>query len=602
MTDRPNRNPDSHSPRYWRRHPEQAKRLPETPDDRAAELAERKSHPWSAYLLRTLGAAELWTGLALSTLSGCLWFLSCTPFDLSALSWVAMVPALIAVDRASTRLRASLFCWWAGTVMVGGGFYWIIELLRRFANLSLPVAVLLYVLFCAYQGSVFLLFGWLVRTIRRRTSYSMTLLAPVTMVTSELLVPLLFPSHLAIMQAWHPLVIQIADLTGPMGVTALLLMVNGAVYDLLTNDLLTNDLLTRRRKGLALAIAAAVILLAALLYGKFRMQHFDSLSAGAPKLKIGLVQPNVAYNEKGLEHPEQAGSQLTAIQEQSRELEQGGAQLIVWSETSYPYPLPRDFQEDFPESSNQRIRRGFTTPTVVGALTFSPAESTFYNSALLIDREGRATGRYDKMLLLAFGERVPGEKYFPWLRRYIPQGFGSFTPGKEVSALPLRTADGSAWRLGTMICYEDILPGLLRRVGALHPHLLVNLTNDTWFGARAEPLQHLALAVFGSVEQRTSMVRAVNSGVSAFVDANGRVTQKAYAVDPYYHPRPAESSLSTLPLLEGGHTIFAKVGDLFAYVCALATAFLLVRTEQVSAKTRLKKGPQKKLRIVPRGK
>jgi apolipoprotein N-acyltransferase len=499
-----------------------------------------------------------------------------------------MVPALFVVDRASTRLRASLFCWWAGTVMVGGGFYWLIELLRRFADLSLPLAVPLYVLFCAYQGSVFLLFGWLVRTIRRRTSYSMTLLAPVAMVTSELLVPLLFPSHLAIMQAWHPLVIQIADLTGPMGVTALLLMVNGAAY----------DLLTRRRKGLAPAIAAAVILLAVLLYGKLRMQHFDALSAAAPQLKIGLVQPNVAYNQKGLVHPEQAASQLTAVQERSRELEKAGAQLIVWSETSYPYPLPRDFQEDFPESSNQRIRRGFTTPTVVGALTFSPSESTLYNSALLIDREGRAAGRYDKMLLLAFGESVPGEKHFPWLRKFIPQGFGSFTPGKEVSTLPLRSSDGSAWRLGTIICYEDILPGLLRRVGALHPNLLVNLTNDTWFGARAEPLQHLALAVFGSVEQRTGMVRAVNSGISAFVDANGRVTQKTYAVDPYFNPRPAESTLATMPLLEGGHTIFAKVGDLFAYLCALATVFLLTRTGQVSAKTPVRQRQQKKLRIV----
>ncbi|MGA8500228.1 MAG: apolipoprotein N-acyltransferase [Candidatus Sulfotelmatobacter sp.] len=520
-----------------------------------------------AYLLRTLGAKELWIGLALSTLSGCLWFLSCTPFGFSALSWVAMVPALFVVDRASTRLGASLSCWWAGTVMVGGGFYWLIETMRRFANLSLPVALLLYVLFCAYQGSVFLLFGWLVRTIRRRTSCPMALLAPLAMVTSELFVPLLFPSHLAIMQAWHPLVIQIADLTGPMGVTALLLMVSGAAY----------DLLTRRRRGLAPAMASAVILVAALLYGKFRMQHFDALSAAGPKLKIGLVQPNVAYNQKGLEHPEQAGSQLAALQEQSRELEKGGAQLIVWSETGYPYSLPRDFQEDFPESSNQRIRRGFTTPIVVGALTFSSTDSTLYNSALLIDREGRAAGRYDKMLLLAFGERVPGEKHFPWLRKFVPQGFGSFTPGKEVSVLPLRTADGSAWRLGTIICYEDILPGLLRRVGALQPHLLVNLTNDTWFGARAEPLQHLALAVFGSVEQRTGMVRAVNSGVSAFLDANGRVTQKTHAVDPYFNPRSAESSMATLPLLEGGHTIYAKVGDLFAYLCALVTASLLVR-------------------------
>ena len=568
MVDRPGRNLGGHSPRYWRRHPELARDLPETPDNRAPAPAQRKLPRRFAYLLRALGAKELWIGLALSTLSGCLWFLSCTPFDFSALSWVAMVPALFVVDRASTRLGASLSCWWAGTVMVAGGFYWLIETLRRFANLSLPAALLVYVLFCAYQGSVFLLFGWLVRTIRRRTSYPMALLAPLAMVTSELLIPLLFPLHLAIMQAWHPLVIQISDLTGPMGVTALLLVVNGAVY----------DLLTRRQKGLAPAMAAAVILLAALLYGRFRMQHFDALSEAGPKLKIGLVQPNVAYNEKGLQHPEQAGSQLAALQEQSRELEKGGADLIVWSETGYPYSLPRDFQEDFLESSNQRIRRGFTTPTVVGALTFSGADSTLYNSALLIDREGRAAGRYDKMLLLAFGERVPGEKHFPWLRKFVPQGFGSFTPGKEVSVLPLRTADGGAWRLGTIICYEDILPGLLRRMGALHPHLLVNLTNDTWFGARAEPLQHLALAVFGSIEQRTGMVRAVNSGVSAFIDASGRVTQKTYAVDPYFNPRPAQSTLATLPLLEGGHTIYANVGDLFAYLCVLVTASLLVRT------------------------
>ena len=142
--------------------------------------------------------------------------------------------------------------------------------------------------------------------------------------------------------------------------------------------------------------------------------------------------------------------------------------------------------------------------------------------------------------------------------------------------LPLRTADGQSWRLGTIICYEDILPALLRRVGTLHPQLLVNLTNDTWFGAHAEPWQHLALAVFGSVEQRTVMVRAVNSGVSAFIDANGRVVQKTNPIDPHFDPRPAESSLATMPLLEAGDTVFARVGDLFAWLCALATALLML--------------------------
>ena len=506
---------------------------------------------------------ELATGLALCTLSGCLWFLSCTPFDLSALSWVAMVPALFVIDRASTRLQACLLCWLTGAVGVGGGFYWMVELLQRFGGLSLPLAVLLYLVFCAYHGSIFLLFAWMVRTIRRRTSYPMVLLAPLAMATSELLVPMLFPFHLAIVQAWHPLVIQIADLAGPIGVTALLLVVNGAIY----------DLATRRRKALASAVAGTVILAGALLYGNFRMRHFDRLSAASPKLTVGVVQPNVAYNQKGLYHPEEASGQLAALQEQSRKLENSGAQVIVWTETAYPYSLPRDFRADFPESDPRRIRRGFTTPTVVGVLTESDA--ALYNSALLIDREGQQAGRYDKMVLLPFGERVPGEEYFPWLGEILPKGFGGFTAGKEPTVLPLRTADGSSWRLGAAICYEDIIPGLLRGLGALHPYLLLNLTNDSWYGARAEPWQHLALAVFGSVEQRTGMVRAVNSGISAFIDANGRVVQKTEAIDPYFDPRPAETTLATLPLLEAGGTVYAKMGDLFTYLCALGTIFLL---------------------------
>jgi apolipoprotein N-acyltransferase len=216
---------------------------------------------------------------------------------------------------------------------------------------------------------------------------------------------------------------------------------------------------------------------------------------------------------------------------------------------------------------------------VIGALTTSAADHTLYNSAMLIGGDGQVAGRYDKMRLLAFGETVPGVEYFPWLRQIVPEGFGNFTPGADVSVLPLVTSNGRVARLGAIICYEDILPGFLRRMGALHPHLLLNLTNDTWFGAHAEPWQHLALAVFSSVEQRTAMVRAVNSGVSAYVDANGRVVQTIDPVDPHFDPRPAQSTLAKVPLLEGGHTVYAKVGDLFAYLCALVTALLFFRAE-----------------------
>ena len=158
-----------------------------------------------------------------------------------------------------------------GRVMVGGGFYWLIELLQRFADLSLPAALSLYVLFCVYQGIVFLLVRLdcaqhpLAKPVLC-SSPPLTLLAPVVMVACELLVPLLFPSHLAIMQAWHPMVFQIADLTGPMGVTALLLMVNGAIYDLLSD----------RRDAMLPALASILVLTAALLYGYLRIQQFES--------------------------------------------------------------------------------------------------------------------------------------------------------------------------------------------------------------------------------------------------------------------------------------------------------------------------------------
>ena len=105
--------------------------------------------------------------------------------------------------------------------------------------------------------------------------------------------------------------------------------------------------------------------------------------------------------------------------------------------------------------------------------------------------------------------------------------------------------------------------------------MLVNLTSDSWFGADTEPWEHMALAVFASVELRVSMVRAVNSGVSALIDPNGRVLQKTYANDPYRHPRSADGVLVTAPKMAGGHTVFVVVGNLFAYLCLAGTLLFL---------------------------
>jgi apolipoprotein N-acyltransferase len=540
---------------------------------------------------------EFFGAFGLVTLSGCLWFLAVTPFDLSWLAWFAAVPMLFAVDRARSFGQALFLGWWAGVVETGGGFYWLIDVMQRFADFPWWAAAGVFALFCATRAIIFLLFTAAVCGIRRRRRVPMTLLAPVAMVSSELLVPQLFPCGQWISQAWHPLVIQIAELTGPLGVTALLMLVNGALYDAAID----------RRAARRPALAAAALVAAVLVFGAVRMHQVDAIIAQAPRLQVGLVQPNFAYTVDGQLTREEAVRQLTALQSQSRRLQQAGAQLVVWSEGAYPVTLPRIFGADFDPDYEGAIRRGFDVPLVIGADMFDPAHQDAFNSAILLDAAGRVSGIYDKVRLLAFGEYIPGIETFPWLRNFLPEGSGRFTagsgpglltlqgpgvppgvatpgvampgvatPGPGVSSGPaVPGAAARVWRLGPVICYEDILQGFLRGVGRLHPDLLVNLTSDSWFGAGTEPWEHLALAVFGSVELRVSMVRAVNSGVSALIDPNGRLLRTTYADDPYRQPRAADGIVVSAPGLSGGHTPFVAVGNLFAYLCIAATLALM---------------------------
>lgn len=506
-------------------------------------------------------ASDFYAGFGLVTLSGCLWFLACTPFDLSALAWIAAIPMLLAIDRAPTFGRALFLGWWAGVVETAGGFYWLVEVMQRFADFPWYAAVLVLLLFCAARALIFLLFTGIVCGIRRRLRVPMTLLASIVMAGCEFVIPQLFPCGQWITQAWHPLIIQITELTGPLGVTALLMTVNGALYDAWESP----------RRARVPLISAAAVFAAALIFGAVRMRQIDELVAHAPQLKIGLVQPNFPYTMNGEFSRDQALRQLTALQEQTRRLEREGAQVVVWSEGTYPAALPRDFNADYPSDSTAMIRRGIEGPVVIGADTYDAVHDAAYNSALLLDRKGLVAGRYDKVQLLAFGEYMPGIEYFPWLKNLMPAAAGRFTAGAGPALLSLRDAEGRDWTFGPVICYEDILAGYLRQVGELHPNLIVNMTVDSWYGARTEPWEHLALAVFATVELRAAMVRSVNSGISALIDPNGRLLRKTYANDPYREPRAADGIVVSAPRMSGGHTVYVKHGNWFAYLCIAAT-------------------------------
>lgn len=210
------------------------------------------------------------------------------------------------------------------------------------------------------------------------------------------------------------------------------------------------------------------------------------------------------------------------------------------------------------------LQRGFAAPVIFGAVLFEePALGSgrrVYNSALLIDERGRVLGRYDKNYLLTFGEYIPFGDTFPILYEWIPEA-SHFTAGTTVEAF-----DWAAHRLGVMVCYEDILPRFTGRLADKGTHALINITNDAWFGKTAEPYLHLALALARTIENRQWMVRSTNTGVSAFVDANGRLVAQT-SLDG------EEFLVADVPLLDLASP-YKTLGELFTLL-VLASALAL---------------------------
>jgi apolipoprotein N-acyltransferase len=512
--------------------------------------------------------APVWTRprlakVAVSALAGTLLFLSCADFDIWPLAWIGVAP-LIAVALHPTTTRPAAYGFVCGLFANGGGFYWIVPFLQRFGHLPLAAALPIFLLLVSYQAITFAAFAWCVRRLCDRFETGATFIAPVVYVALEMLVPYVFPWYLAITQAWVRPVIQIADLTGPLGVSFLLVLCNGAIY----------DAYHCWRKAMALPLPrlalAAGILAASLGYGLVRIHQVTEVRAAAPKIKVGVVQANIGIHEKW--RPQLAQSQLAVHQQLARQLELRGAQLVVWPESSYPFYFGRDQSHDWPPNDPRRAQRGFSTPLLFGSLTAEANSPYPYNSALLLDHDGDVRGIFDKNILMVFGEYIPYYEQLKFIKQWIPET-SNWARGTDVAVFPLETPHGVV-RVGPMICYEDIFPSFARRLIKREPNLLVNITNDAWFGRTSEPYEHLALAVYRSVESRVDLVRAVNTGVSAFVDATGRVYDKSPSVDPEETPDARPVGLLDEVAVMQPFKVYATRGEWFGGACLFAAAVL----------------------------
>ena len=197
------------------------------------------------------------------------------------------------------------------------------------------------------------------------------------------------------------------------------------------------------------------------------------------------------------------------------------------------------------------------------------------NTALLTDATGRILGSYDKSVLVPFGEYIPLGDWFPSLYSWSPYT-SRFWPGESEEPLAL-----GRHLLSVSICYEDIFPGKIRslmRGGRERrtPEAMFNLTNDSWYGNSSEPMEHLALASFRCIENRRALVRATNTGVSAFVDPVGRIVSRTGVWT-------RGSLVDRIPLLQGD-TVYSRFGDWIGWLCIILTVSCIAQAMKVAGK------------------
>ncbi len=453
-------------------------------------------------------------GAGFAVLGGLLWVLASPPVGLWPLAWIAAAPTLVAIDRAPTPRRAGLWGALTALTFTVGGFPWMIHLLEVNARLPVPVAAFGLLVLGAMHGVMWLIAARMIRGLRdrrrthKRGPWPLALTGALGLVVVEVALWTPFPFSMAISQAGVGPLRALAGFVGPVGITALMVAVAGALLDAAVPP----PVGIKRRARWTPAIAVAVFALVVFV-GSRRLIGDGPVRT----VQIGLVQPNQRV-DVGHDVRERL-AHLAALQRATADLEARGADLVVWSEAAYPFELPRDLTADFPEDDRRRLRRGFHGPVVVGAIT-ALGRGAQWNSAIMLERDGRFTARHDKIHRMIGSEYNPLIEWVPSLAKVMPSGAGNYAGGEAAVALET-TVDGAVVRIAVAVCLEDVLPDFGRDLAALDPDLVVNLTNDSWFGG-AEPLQHEALARFRPIEIGAPLVRAVNTGPSSVIDRDGR--------------------------------------------------------------------------------
>jgi apolipoprotein N-acyltransferase len=498
------------------------------------------------------------TAYALSLATGVLYFLGFPGMDVWPLALVALAPLAVALEGQSPK-HGLLLGLLAGFTMNMLGFRWLYGTLNTFGGFPGPVCLFFMSLLLAYQGARIGLFGWLY-TLARRRGWPRPLVFFLAFATSELVFPVLFPWYFGNSTHLAPALGQLAEIGGPYLVGLVLAAPSLAVAEAVLARM--EKRAVPRRTIAALAAVPAV----AALYGAVRIHQVDRAVAASEPVKVGLVQGAIPLVPSRYSRADGMKRQMLMTEM----LHDDGADFVVWSEAAVPFSIG---SEKYEQNLKRLMSDRLGMPAILGVeiVDKTSTHRHAYNTAVSTNLAGDVTGRYDKHYLLAFGEYLPFGETFPKLYEWSPNS-GHLSHGTTLDPLEIM-----GHRVTALICYEDIIPAFTNAaVRRGRPEMIVNLTNDAWFGDTAEPWIHLALAKMRAVEHRKYVLRATNTGVSAFIDPVGRLADHSEVFRP-------ETVLGTARWMKGGPTGYELFGDVPWWLGAAVTIAMCIRRKHRSA-------------------
>lgn len=516
-----------------------------------------------------------WIPWLLAALSGVLQVVIFPLPNWTILCWVAIAPLLVALlkvgaaceSRPWRAIRAGfLLGWLSGIIFYAGSCYWVYHVMTLYGGLSAPLGAGVLALFCLYVGLVHGLFGGSLALVASRPGWGARamVLAPFLWIATEL-----FRARV-IGFPWDLLGTVLVD-NLPLSRIATVTGVYGLSFDVMLMNAALAAVLVGKKQRRTLMLAAFILLVGIMETGSYFNPPASTVS-GTARLVQQNIPLNVNWTAESYEQTLRDLAQISVMKPGEGMPGDPYPDLVIWPESPAPF-FGNDSRYRQTLSRIAREGNAYVLAGSLGTVHGSENSQQVFNSAELVAPNGDWIARYDKIHLVPFGEYVPFKDLFSFAKK-LTKEVGDFVPGTERLVLPVHS-----YKMGTFICYESIFPDEIRMFAKHGAGLLVNISNDGWFGDTGAPLQHLRMARMRAIENDRWVLRSTNTGVSASIDPFGRVVQQVrrnvrVAVDVPYG-------------IVTSTTFYTEHGDWFAWTCAiisLGALFLRSPFRTVSSK------------------